>query len=54
MNDKTLFPHDVSDDFNGELHLKDLLSQLNGYLLEDLPGPKYFKETIHNWRNFSF
>ena len=52
MNDKTLFPHDVSDDFNSELHLKDLLSQLNAYLLEDLPGPKYFTEAILNWRQF--
>lgn len=52
MNDNPLFPHDVSDDFNSELHLKDLLSQLNGYLLEDLPGPKYFTEAIRNWRQF--
>ena len=52
MNDKSLFPNEFSDDFNSELHLKDILSQLNGYLLEDLPGPKYFTEAIHNWRQF--
>ena len=34
MNDKTLFPHDVSADFTSESHIKDLLSQLNGYLSE--------------------